>query len=61
MAGENAPSAVERLPASRRAELLVFILLAVLVWPILAIGIVGGTGFVVWMYQLIAGPPGPPH
>ena len=28
---------------------------------ILAVGVVGGYGFVVWMSQLILGPPGPPH
>jgi nitrate reductase NapE len=22
--------------------------------------VVGGYGFLVWMYQLVAGPPGPP-
>jgi len=46
---------------SRREELFAFITLAVLIWPVLAIGVVGGYGFLVWMYQLIAGPPGPPH
>jgi nitrate reductase NapE len=44
----------------RRGEQLVFALLAIVLWPIIAIGVVGGYGFVVWMYQLLAGPPGPP-
>ncbi|QIG50076.1 periplasmic nitrate reductase, NapE protein [Nordella sp. HKS 07] len=48
-------------PPTRREELFAFIVLAVLIWPILAVGIVGGYGFLIWMYQLIAGPPGPPH
>lgn len=61
MAAEEPPSAVDRLPPSRREELVVFFLLAVVIWPILAIGVVGGYGFLVWMYQSIAGPPGPPH
>ena len=47
--------------ASRREELFAFVILAIVIWPILAIGTVGGYGFLVWMYQLIAGPPGPPH
>jgi periplasmic nitrate reductase NapE len=47
--------------ASRREELLAFATLAIFIWPIVAIGVVGGYGFLVWMYQLIAGPPGPPH
>lgn len=47
-------------PAARRRDLLAFIVLAVMIWPILAVGVVGGYGFVVWMSQLILGPPGPP-
>ncbi|MCU4179502.1 periplasmic nitrate reductase, NapE protein [Bosea sp. BH3] len=46
---------------TRRAEFLAFLTLAVLIWPIVAVGIVGGYGFLVWMSQIILGPPGPPH
>jgi nitrate reductase NapE len=45
---------------SRRQEVLAFVILAILIWPVLAVGVVGGYGFLIWMYQLIAGPPGPP-
>lgn len=45
---------------SRRQELLVFLLLTVVLFPVLAVAVVGGWGLVVWMYQLVAGPPGPP-
>jgi nitrate reductase NapE len=45
----------------RRWELLVFALLAIVVWPIITVGVVGGWGFAVWMLQQIYGPPGPPH
>ncbi len=44
---------------SRRKELLTFFVLAFGIWPIVAVGIVGGYGFLIWMYQIIAGPPGP--
>lgn len=44
----------------RKAEILAFLFLTVILWPALAIAAVGGWGFVVWMFQLIAGPPGPP-
>jgi len=27
--------------------------------PVLAVMVVGGYGFVVWVYQMIAGPPAP--
>ena len=37
-----------------------FLLLTVVLAPVLAVMVVGGYGFVVWMYQLVAGPPGPP-
>jgi periplasmic nitrate reductase NapE len=46
--------------SSRRAELTTFVILAFAIWPILAVATVGGFGFLVWMYQIIAGPPGPP-
>ena len=49
-----------RNPPSKRAELLTFLILAFAVWPFIAVGVVGGYGFLVWMYQLIFGPPGPP-
>ena len=43
-----------------REELLVFLIIVALVWPAMTVGVVGGYGFTVWMYQLVAGPPGPP-
>jgi nitrate reductase NapE len=46
---------------TRRDEITAFLVLAVLIWPVIAIGIVGGYGFVVWMYQIVFGPPGPPN
>ena len=46
--------------STRRAELLVFLLLAAVIWPFIAVGVVGGYGFLVWMWQIIFGPPGPP-
>ena len=42
-----------------RRELLMFLALAVLIWPFIAVGVVAGWGFVVWMYYLFTGPPGP--
>jgi periplasmic nitrate reductase NapE len=44
----------------RRAEFIVFGIIAAFIWPVVAVGIVGGYGFAVWMSQLILGPPGPP-
>lgn len=44
----------------RKQELRLFLFIAILLFPILAIAVVGGYGFAVWMYQLFVGPPGPP-
>jgi nitrate reductase NapE len=41
-------------------ETRLFVFLVACLFPILSVMIVGGYGFIVWMYQLIAGPPGPP-
>lgn len=47
-------------PHRRRDELIVFLIIAAFIWPIVAVGVVGGYGFLVWMSQLVLGPPGPP-
>jgi nitrate reductase NapE len=39
-------------------ERTTFVLLAVFLAPALAIAVVGGYGFTVWISQLIVGPPG---
>ena len=44
----------------RRAELLVFAIIVAFIWPVVAVGVVGGYGFLVWMTQMVLGPPGPP-
>ncbi|MVA98189.1 periplasmic nitrate reductase, NapE protein [Nitratireductor sp. CAU 1489] len=46
--------------ANRRKELLAFLVLAFGIWPGVAVGVVGGYGFLVWMWQIVFGPPGPP-
>lgn len=58
----NAADAADPLAgkAVRKREVLAFIVLAIVIWPFLAVAVVGGYGFVVWMLQLIFGPPGPP-
>jgi periplasmic nitrate reductase NapE len=55
---EHNPS--EQPRASRGRELVLFLFLTVVLAPVLAVAVVGGYGFVVWMLQLIYGPPGPP-
>ena len=42
----------------RTEEFRSWIFLAVVMAPVLAVAIVSGYGFVVWMLQLVTGPPG---
>jgi nitrate reductase NapE len=44
---------------SRKRETITFLVLAVLIWPFIAVGVVSGWGFIVWMYYMFTGPPGP--
>lgn len=39
-------------------EVGTFLVLTAIVAPLLTVAVVGGYGFLVWMYQLVAGPPG---
>jgi nitrate reductase NapE len=43
---------------TRTEERRSFVFLTVVMAPVLSVLIVGGYGFAVWMYQLLAGPPG---
>lgn len=42
---------------SKKQELSGFLFLTVLLAPALSVAIVGGYGFAIWIYQLLAGPP----
>jgi len=44
----------------RRLEIFAFLFLTALLMPALAVGTVGAYGLAVWIYQMVAGPPGPP-
>lgn len=44
----------------RREELIVVAVIVAFIWPVVAVAVVGGYGFLIWMSQLILGPPGPP-
>lgn len=43
--------------ASKSQELRSFLFLTVVMAPVLAVMIVGGYGFMVWMLQILGGPP----
>jgi nitrate reductase NapE len=44
---------------TKAQELRSFLFLTVVMAPVIAVIVVAGWGFLVWMYQLFAGPPGP--
>jgi len=44
----------------RRMEIFAFLFLTAVLMPALAVATVGGYGLAVWVYQMIAGPHGPP-
>ena len=44
-------------PSTRQEEWRSFLFFTVVMAPVLAVMLVGGYGFLVWMYQLVAGPP----
>lgn len=52
----QAPS--DSSPSTRKEELRSFVFLSVIIAPILAILLVASYGFIVWFYQILAGPPG---
>ena len=44
--------------ATKSQELRAFLVISVFLAPVLAFALVTGYGFLVWMYQIVAGPPG---
>lgn len=44
----------------KRRELSLFLVVTLVVFPLLAVCAVGGYGLAVWIFQMFAGPPGPP-
>lgn len=57
-AADQSQSDSKDMNAEKRRELAVFLFLTLVLAPLLAVLVVAGYGFLVWMYQLIAGPPG---
>lgn len=53
----RSPNYKSPMQVEKRRELAVFIFLTFILAPLLAVIIVAGYGFLVWVYQMIAGPP----
>lgn len=43
---------------TRKREWRLFVFIVVFLFPLLTVALVGAYGFSIWMYQLLAGPPG---
>ena len=43
---------------TKRGERRVFLFIAVLLFPILSVILVGGYGLLIWLMQMVFGPPG---
>ncbi|HET7809966.1 MAG TPA: periplasmic nitrate reductase, NapE protein [Steroidobacteraceae bacterium] len=46
--------------STKREEIRAFAFLAFVLIPVLSVIFVAGYGFMVWIWQIFAGPPGPP-
>ena len=46
--------------SARRRERAAFLILTAVVFPLMAVIIVAGYGFLVWIWQMFTGPPGGP-
>jgi nitrate reductase NapE len=57
---ETSRNSDHRTVRQRRMEIYAFFIVTALLMPALAVATVGTWGLTVWIYQAIAGPPGPP-
>jgi periplasmic nitrate reductase NapE len=55
----NSPESGSEYPHTKAQELRSFLFISVVLAPLIAGVVIAGYGFLVWMVQLIAGPPGP--
>ena len=58
-AGSTVHPADPEAPSTKQEETRSFLFLTVVTAPVLAVVTVAGWGFIVWMYHLLNGPPGP--
>ena len=56
--GDRPAASFERPASTRQEEFRSFLFFTVVMAPVLAVLVVSTYGFIVWMVQLVAGPPG---
>ncbi|WP_313089134.1 nitrate reductase [Pseudomonas sp.] len=54
------PHHTDPVPTGKPEETRLFIFLLVFLFPLLSVVTVAGYGFIIWISQMIFGPPGPP-
>ena len=54
----SSPESDEAHTLTKRGERRVFLFIAVFLFPVLSVILVGGYGFFIWILQMIFGPPG---
>jgi nitrate reductase NapE len=52
------PRPPDGAPSTKQEEWRSFLFFTVVMAPALAVILVAGYGFLIWMYQILAGPPG---
>ena len=57
---ESATTGPANRSRQRKQEIFAFLFLTAILMPAIAVAFVGSYGLVVWIYQMFAGPPGPP-
>jgi len=53
------PNDADKSKSTKSQETRLFAFLIIFFFPLLSIALVSGYGFIVWISQLIFGPPGP--
>ncbi|MCG6542295.1 periplasmic nitrate reductase, NapE protein [Pseudomonas sp. KSR10] len=54
------PHHTDPAPVGKPEETRLFVFLLVFLFPLLSVVTVAGYGFIVWISQMVFGPPGPP-
>ena len=57
---ERAANTDRSVAHKRRMEIYAFLIVTAVLMPAITVATVGSYGLAVWIYQMIAGPPGPP-
>jgi len=60
MGDQQGPLDAAEMAPSRRQEIAAFLVTTFVIFPGLTVAFVGTYGLVIWLSQMVLGPPGPP-